>query len=320
MQSNLTAVQKFEIEEDGLLAEVLEGLLKPRKELPCKLFYDERGSALFDEICKLEEYYPTRTEISIMSENIAEISAALGKRCILIEFGSGSSTKIRLLLDHLEEPTAYVPIDISAEHLMKSAAALAEDYPALKIIPVYADYTQPFSLPLFDFSYLRKVIYYPGSTIGNFTRESARRFLRQIAKRAGSGNGLLIGVDLKKDKKTLEAAYNDKREVTAEFNLNILRRLNRELGADFRLEWWRHHAFYNGDEGRIEMRLVSRKDQQTRINGTKISFRQNESILTEYSYKYTVEEFRELVVGLFEVEHVWTDSESKFSVQYLTVR
>jgi dimethylhistidine N-methyltransferase len=314
------AVQRFQVEENYLLAEVLEGLRKPRKELPCKLFYDERGSALFDEICELEEYYLTRTEMAIMNEYIGQISSVLGRKCLLIELGSGSSTKIRLILDHLEEPAGYVPIDISAEHLMKSAALLAMDYPRLNIVPVYADYTQPFSLPVFNFPYSRKVVYYPGSTIGNFTKEYAARFLNRIAQRSGRGSGLLIGVDLKKDKKTLEAAYNDKKGVTAAFNLNILERVNRELGSNFDLNLWRHHAFYNSDEGRIEMHLISLKNQYIHLDGSKIFFRQGESILTEYSYKYTIEEFEEMVSPFYRVEQVWTDRENKFSVQYLSVR
>jgi len=314
------AVKKFEIEEDYLLAEVLEGLTKPQKELPCKLFYDGKGSLLFDEICGLEEYYLTRTEMAIMNRYIDEISTVLGRKCLLIELGSGSSTKIRLLLDHLKEPAAYVPIDISAEHLMKSVSALARDYPKLKIVPVYADYTQPFSLPHFDFPYSRKVTYFPGSTIGNFTQEYASHFLGRIAKRAGRGSGLLIGVDLKKDEKTLEAAYNDRKGITASFNLNILERLNRELGSDFDLKQWRHYAFYNGEKGRIEMHLISLKNQFAHLNGNEIFFRKGETIRTEYSYKYTIEEFEQMVSDFFQVERVWTDEENKFSVQYLSVR
>ncbi len=320
MRENLMAVQRFPVEENYLLAEVLEGLRKPQKELPCKLFYDQKGSALFDEICELEEYYLTRTEMAIMNKYIGQISSVLGRKCLLIELGSGSSTKIRLILDHLEEPAGYVPIDISAEHLMKSADLLAKDYPRLKIVPVYADYTQPFSLPAFNFSYSRKVVYYPGSTIGNFTKEHAARFLNRIAQRSGRGSGLLIGVDLKKDKKTLEAAYNDKKGVTAAFNLNILERINRELGSDFDLNLWRHHAFYNSDEGRIEMHLISLKNQYIHLDGSKIFLRQGENILTEYSYKYTIEEFEEMVSPFYRVERVWTDRENKFSVQYLSVR
>jgi L-histidine Nalpha-methyltransferase len=319
MHKNLLKLQKFEIEEDSLLAEVLDGLQKPQKELPCKLFYDEKGSALFDQICELEEYYLTRTEMAIMNEYIDEISTLLGKKCLLIEFGSGSSIKIRLLLDHLEEPAAYVPIDISAEHLMKSVTTLAEDYPQVKIVPVFADYTQPFDLPPLHFPWSHKVMYYPGSSIGNFTSEEARDFLKRIAKLSGKGGGLLIGVDLKKDRNTLEAAYNDKKGITAAFNLNMLERLNRELGADFHLDQWRHYAFYNSDKGRMEIYLISRKNQYAHLNDTPIFFKKGEAVLTEYSYKYTLEEFEQLASGVFRVERVWTDKHGKFSMQYLSV-
>jgi dimethylhistidine N-methyltransferase len=320
MHKNLLALRKFEIEESDVLAEVLEGLQKPQKELPCKLFYDEKGSVLFDEICKLDEYYLTRTEMAIMNEYIDEITTFLGKNCLLIELGSGSSKKIRLILDNLEEPTAYVPIDISAEYLMKSVTALAKDYPELKIVPLCADYTQPLDLPNLHLPWSHKVIYYPGSSIGNFRPEEAKRLFRRISKLAGKRGGLLIGVDLKKDKKTLEAAYNDKKGVTAAFNLNMLERLNHELGADFNLSQWQHYAFYNSAIGRIEMHLVSCKNQYVHIYDKEFFFKKGETILTEYSYKYTPEEFEELASELFQVEHIWTDKERKFSVQYLSVR
>lgn len=320
MRKNLLTLQRFEPEENDLLSKVIGGLQKPQKELPCKLLYDERGSALFDQICELEEYYLTRTEMAIMNRYIGEISVLLGRRCLLIEFGSGSSLKIRLLLDHLQEPAGYVPIDISAKHLLRSVTALAEDYPHVKIVPVFADYTRPFDLPLLRFPWSHKVVYYPGSSIGNFTPEQATALLKRIAKISGNGGGLLIGVDLKKDKKTLEAAYNDKKGVTAAFNLNMLERLNRELGADFRLNQWRHLAFYNNRQGRIEIYLVSLKDQYVRIGDAEILFRKDETILTEYSYKYTPEEFEQLVGDTFRVEHVWTDNQNRFSVQYLYVR
>ncbi|HXG31512.1 MAG TPA: L-histidine N(alpha)-methyltransferase [Thermodesulfobacteriota bacterium] len=320
MHENIKAVKGFEAEWDYLIAEVMEGLRKPQKELPCKLFYDERGSLLFDEICGLKEYYLTRTEMAIMDKYISEISDTLGSGCLLIELGSGSSKKIRLILDHLEEPAGYMPIDISFKHLMKSVSALARDYPRLRIVPVYADYTQPFSLPRFYIPYSRKVVYFPGSTIGNFTREYAGLFLERIARLTGGGSGLLIGVDLKKDKRTLEAAYNDGKGVTAAFNLNMLERLNRELGADFDLSRWRHHAFYNDGVGRIEMHLVSLEDQYVHIGDGGVFFEKGETILTEYSYKYTLEEFRELVSDAFRIERVWTDEKRRFSVQYLSVR
>lgn len=320
MHKNLLTLQRFEPEENDLLAEVLEGLQRPQKMLPCKLFYDDRGSALFDQICELEEYYLTRTEVTIMSKYIAEISSLLGKRCLLIEFGSGSSLKIRFLLDQLKEPAGYVPIDISAEHLVRSVTALAGDYPQIKIVPLIADYTRPFDLSSLHFPWSHKVVYYPGSSIGNFSPEQVAPLLKRIAIISGKGGGLLIGVDLQKDKNTLEAAYNDKRGVTAAFNLNILERLNRELGADFRLNHWRHYAFYNSREGRVEMYLVSCKNQYVCIGNAEIFFRKDEAILTEYSYKYTPEGFEQLVSDTFRVEHVWTDYQNRFSVQYLCVR
>ena len=320
MNNNLLALQKFEPEDENLLAEVVEGLQKPQKQLPCKLFYDERGSALFDQICELEEYYLTRTEMEIMNKYIEEISACLSKKCLLIELGSGSSKKIRLLLDHLEEPAGYVPVDISAEHLMKSVTTLAKDYPQLKIVPVCADYTQPFDLPYLNLPWSHKVIYYPGSSIGNFTPKEATTFLKRIARIVDKTGWLLIGVDLKKERSVLEAAYNDKNGITAEFNLNILRRLNRELDADFDLAQWRHYAFYNSSEGRIEMHLTNLRNQYVHIDSNEILFKKGESILTEYSYKYSIEEFKQLVSGVFQVEHVWTDNECKFSVQHLSVR
>jgi dimethylhistidine N-methyltransferase len=320
MHKNILRLEKFEPEKESLIDEVVTGFGKPQKQLPCKLFYDKRGSALFDEICGLDEYYPTRTEIGLMKEYIEEICSFIGQSCLLVELGSGSSVKIRLLLDNLKNPSGYVPIDISEAHLMESVEALAADYPGLRIMPVCADYTRPFSLPRFDFPYSRTVFFYPGSTIGNFTPDSARTFLGRIAGRAGRGSGLLIGVDLVKDIKTLEDAYNDAKGVTAEFNLNILKRLNREIGSDFDIAKWRHKAFFNSRESRIEMHLKSTDVQRVRVNGTSFRFRKDETILTEYSYKYTLEGFRDLVSDDYSVESVWTDRDNKFSVQYLKVR
>ncbi len=320
MRKNLLKIDKFEYERQALIGEILSGFGKPQKQLPCKLFYDKRGSALFDEICGLEEYYPTRTEVGIMKDNIGEICSFLGKHCLLVELGSGSSMKIRLLLDNLHDPSGYVPIDISEEHLMESVRVLAGDYPELRIMPVYADYTQPIGFPQFDFPFSHIVFFYPGSTIGNFSPESARRFLSRIARRAGRGSGLLIGVDLVKDIRTLEDAYNDARGVTAEFNLNILTRLNREAGTDFDVGRWRHKAFFNARESRIEMHLESAINQRVSVDGVSFRFRKDETILTEYSYKYALENFRELVSDTYSVERVWMDVDKKFSIQYLKVR
>lgn len=320
MNSNLSRLEKFETEKENLLEEILEGLSKPQKELPSKLFYDQKGSSLFDEICELEEYYLTRTETSIMTENIEEICSILGRNCLLIELGSGSSKKIRLLLSGLQSPAGYVPIDISEEHLINSVNILAKDYPDLKILPVSADYTQPFSLPKFDFIYSKKVVYYPGSTIGNFEPGYASKFLNSIGNRMGVGTGLLIGVDLKKDKKVLEDAYNDKKGITAEFNLNMLTRLNNELDTNFNLEHWKHNAFYNSEEGRIEMHLESLLDQDVRVDGETVSFRKEETILTEYSHKYSIEDFEQLVSETYNLEKVWSDNENKFGILYFTVK
>jgi dimethylhistidine N-methyltransferase len=320
MQNNLHELNEFDLQEKDLLAEVLEGLHLPQKKLPCKLFYDQRGSELFDQICDLDEYYLTRTEMWIMNRYIDEIAESIGEKSLLIELGSGSSTKVRLLLDHLIDPVGYVPIDISSEHLIRASDSLATDYPGIKIIPVYADYTQAFNFPDIRFRYSKKVVYYPGSTIGNFTPRYAARFIGRIAKRSGTGSGLLIGIDLKKDKNTLEAAYNDRYGITAAFNLNILERLNRELGADFDTSRWKHHAFYNEDEGRIEMHLVSLDDQRVNLNGTPIKLKKDETILTEYSYKYTTDEFENLVRNSFELAKVWTDQDEKFSIHYLIAR
>ncbi len=320
MHSNLKRLKKFETERENLLEEILEGLNKSQKELPSKLFYDKKGSSLFDEICDLDEYYLTRTETSIMIENIEDICSILGKNSLLIELGSGSSKKIRLLLSGLQSPAGYAPIDISEEHLISSVNILAHDYPNLRILPVSADYTQPFSLPKFDFIYSKKVVYYPGSTIGNFEPDYASQFLNGIGHRLGKRTGLLIGLDLKKDKKILEDAYNDNKGITAEFNLNILVRLNSELDTDFNIEEWKHCAFYNSKEGRIEMHLESLSNQDVQVNGDIVTFRKEETILTEYSYKYSVDDFKNLISESYNLEKVWTDEDSKFGILYFTVK
>jgi dimethylhistidine N-methyltransferase len=302
------------------LDEVLRGLRSPQKELPCKLFYDEVGSDLFEQITQLDEYYPTRAEARIMREAAAEIAALLGPDVLLIEYGSGSSTKTRILLDHLERPAGYVPIDISREQLQRSADKLAEAYPRLRVQPVCADYTAPFDLPAVGGQSVRRVAYYPGSTIGNFVPEDARRFLVRIAEVCGPHGGLLIGVDLKKDPLMLHRAYNDALGVTAAFNLNILRRLNRELGADFALDQFRHYAFYNPVFARVEMHLVSLTEQVVHVGKVRIHFDRGESIWTEGSYKYNVHEFAQLAAAAgWRVKQVWTDDRTLFSVQYLSV-
>ena len=306
-----------------LLAEldVLAGLAKPQKELPPKYFYDARGSALFEAICELPEYYLTRTEAAIMHGRGAEMARHLGPGCALIEFGSGSARKTRILIE-AAAPAAYLAIDIARDQLEATAADLARDFPRLEVIAICADYSRPIALPQPAApGSRRRVIYFPGSTIGNLVPAEARAFLRNAASLAGAGGGLLIGVDLKKDTTRLNAAYNDARGVTAEFNLNLLARINRELGAAFDLSAFRHFAFYNEALGRIEMHLVSTKAQAVTIGGGVFRFRGDETIHTENSYKYSIAEFQELGsgAGLVPVE-CWTDPERLFAVHYMGVR
>ena len=300
-------------------SEVLAGLSTFEKTLPCKYFYDAYGSALFDQICELPEYYPTRTEAAIMQGNAAEMAALVCPDSLLIEYGSGSSIKTRILLDRLPRLAGYVPMDISREHLRRTAAQLAKAYPHLDILPLCADYTTEFTLPPACRPVGSHVVYFPGSTIGNFHPIDAAAFLTSIAEVCGQSGGLLVGVDLKKDAAVLNAAYNDSQGVTAEFNLNLLTRMNAELGTDFDLENFSHRAYYNALAGRIEMHLLSLKSQTVRLGGAEINFEAEESILTECSYKYSLLDFAGLAksAGLA-VRKVWTDSEQKFSVQYLT--
>lgn len=305
---------------DSFEMDVLEGLLGRPKTLPSKYFYDERGSRLFDQICELEEYYPTRTEIDIMRRHCAAIVDHLGPRCMLVEYGSGSSLKTNILLDGLVDPAGYVPIDISSDHLEASVKRLRAAYSDLAIHPVCADYTGPFQLPTINRNARRTVVYFPGSTIGNFEPDDARQFLRRMTSVSGSGGGLLIGVDLQKDPSVLEAAYNDAKGVTEAFNKNLLVRINRELGANFDPEAFKHEAIYDASAGRIEMYLISRSVQHVDIAGHRIHFRNDERICTELSYKYTIDGFSEMTRSSgFRVEQVWTDPKKWFSVQYCTV-
>lgn len=308
------------LDAGGFLEDVITGLSRPQKELSPKYFYDERGCELFEAICELPEYYPTRTEIAMMRDRVGEMARHLGPGCLLIEYGSGSGRKTRILIDALQ-PLAYVPIDIAARQLAASCAELARTFPRLAIIAVCADYSRPFALAELDgLAARRRIIYFPGSTIGNFTVPEAGAFLANARAIVGAGGGLLIGVDLKKDPARLHAAYNDAQGVTAEFNLNLLARINRELGADFDLAAFRHRAFYHAAMGRIEMHLESLKDQQVTVAGRSFRFRRGETIHTENSYKYSVAEFQALARGAgFEPVECWTDPERLFAVHYLTV-
>lgn len=298
--------------------EVWAGLAAPRKTLPCKYFYDARGSALFEAICELPEYYPTRTELEILERHAAAMAARLGGRCLLVEYGSGSSRKTRLLLDQLRDPAGYVPIDISRAALADSARALRAAYPGLEVLPVCADYTTELDLPQPRKPAARRGVYFPGSTIGNFTPPQAQRFLAHMARIAGPGGGLLIGVDLRKDRATLERAYDDAAGVTAAFNLNLLARINRELGGGFALDRFEHRALYDERAGRVEMHLVSTAAQTVHVGGRAFRFERGETIHTENSYKYDLPGFAALATGAgLAIREVWTDPARRFSVQYL---
>ncbi|MCW5729595.1 MAG: L-histidine N(alpha)-methyltransferase [Alphaproteobacteria bacterium] len=300
--------------QETFLDAALDGLSRPLKRIPCRFLYDARGSELFERICELPEYYPTRTELGILGAHAREMAALIGPDCELVEFGSGASRKVRLLLDALERPRGYVAIDISRDHLRAAAASIARDYPALRVTAVAADYMQPLPLPRAEGP---RVGFFPGSTIGNLGHGEARRFLAHWAREL-AGGGMLVGVDLKKDESVLNAAYNDAAGVTAEFNLNLLARMNRELGADFDLDGFRHHAFYCHDRGRIEIYMESLRAQEASLGGRRFRFAEGELVHTENSHKFTIEEFRTLAAGAgFRPAAVWTDPARLFSVHYL---
>lgn len=297
---------------------LIAGLSKPQKSIAPKYFYDETGSGLFEEITALPEYYLTSTELGIMDSYIDEIAEIVGPQASLIEFGSGSSVKTRLLLEHLDKLAAYVPVDISEEHLLESQRDIRAAFPHIEVLPVVADFTHSFSLPSPATMPRRNVVYFPGSTIGNFEYHNAVDLLRVMHEEAGAGGALLIGVDLQKDPAVIHNAYNDSAGVTARFNLNMLRHLNREFGSDFELESFRHRATYDPDEGRIVIELVSTRQQTAHLGDATIFLDEGEAILTEYSHKYTLDGFAAMAgVAGFTVSKVWTDPKQWFSVQLL---
>jgi len=306
---------------DQLTSNVLDGLRQSPKQLSPVWFYDELGSTLFDSICELPEYYVTRTEMQIMQDHIEEMAAAIGPRVALIEYGSGSSLKTRLLLDKLPELVSYVPIDISRDYLLEVAGTLARDYPALTIAPVCADFTQPFDLPAQIASAQRRIVYFPGSTLGNFERAQAAKVLAGMRAIIGKRGAVLIGIDLKKDPRVLERAYDDQAGLTARFNLNALRHMNRELGADFDLNAFEHRATWVEEQNRIEMHLVSKRDQIVHFGDQEVAIGRDEHLRTECCHKYTLEGFADLAAEAdLVVTRVWTDPAHQFSVQLLESR
>jgi L-histidine Nalpha-methyltransferase len=309
----------------SLVEDVLEGLRSTPKRLSPIYFYDERGSQLFDEICELPEYYVTRTETAILQQHAADIARRIGPNALLVELGSGASTKTRLLLDQMQDLAAYVPVDISRTHLMAAAHRIEDAYPNLEVLPACADFTKPFALPRPHRQPSRVVVFFPGSTIGNFDPRAAvdlMKVMHHMAQpKVGSATisgGLVIGYDLVKDPAVLERAYDDAAGVTAEFNLNVLHRLNRDLGANFDLEAFRHQAVWVPEASRIEMRLVSTERQSVSVAGELIQFAADEPIITEHCHKYTPESFATQAAGAgWSPRQSWTDPKHYFNVQYL---
>ena len=296
---------------------LLDGLRRSPRAVPPKFFYDAAGSALFDQICELPEYYPTRTEIALLARHGREMAECIGTGADLVEYGAGSLRKVRLLLDALQRPARYVPIDLSAEHLLQHAKLLAADHPGLRIEPLVADFSAELVLPPLPEGARRRVGFFPGSSIGNFTPDEALAFLQHAAQ-ALAGGGLLIGVDLVKDPAVLHRAYNDAAGITAAFNKNLLARANRELGCAFELDAFDHYAFYDPREQRIEMHLVSRRRQAVVVCGERFVFDEGQTLHTENSCKYTVDGFRQLARAAgFEPQAVWTDEARLFSVHWL---
>ncbi len=312
----LAKAYRFDEQTSAFAHDVIEGLSQQPKRLSPKYFYDATGSELFEQITRLPEYYPTRTELDILRARGADIKATLPKNAALVEFGAGATTKVRLLLNQCEFG-AYVPVDISGDFLNAQARALREDFPTLNVYPVTADFTAPFALPE-AVKAMPKVGFFPGSTLGNFEPHEACRFLRSARDILGRGEQMLIGVDLEKDERRLYAAYNDAAGVTARFNLNVLARINRELGGNFELSAFTHRAIYNRERHRIEMHLISRTHQTVRVLGRSFSFRAGESIHTESSYKYSLDRFTALARGSgWTPRASWTDADGLFSVHAL---
>jgi dimethylhistidine N-methyltransferase len=303
-----------------LAKDVLNGLRAEKKHIAAKYFYDAAGSHLFEQITELPEYYPTRCEMGILTKHAREIAGLIKPGAALVEFGAGSSKKVRVLLKAAPDLAAYVPVDICGEMIEQEAAELNRDMPRLKVLPVTADICHPFPLPPVARTAPVRVGFFPGSTIGNFEPHEAAAFLRNAAQILGKGATLIVGFDLIKAVEVLHAAYNDKAGVTAKFNLNLLTRINRELGGTFKLDSFEHHAFYNRELNRIEMHLASRKRQKVRVAGETIDFRPGETIHTENSYKYSVESLGALARGVgWRLGTIWTDAKKYFCIQALTL-
>ncbi|MGB0133328.1 L-histidine N(alpha)-methyltransferase [Dokdonella sp.] len=312
------AMELTDAPDDEFKVDVHNGLAQSPKRIPSKYFYDARGSELFEQICEQPEYYLTRTELEVLQKNASDIAAAIGPRAVLVEYGSGAGIKTRLLLDAMSEPVGYVPVEISTSALSASVESLAEEFPDVDMLPVAADFTQPVDLPSPEQDAQRTVIFFPGSTLGNFEQRDAIGLLRTMCIEMGANGSAIVGIDLKKDTAILEAAYNDAAGVTRDFTLNLLTRINRELDGDFDLAQFEHRARYNALAGRIETHIVSRIDQTASVGGERHAFAEGEAMLVEYSCKYSQEEFASMAAkaGL-RVVRTWMDPERWFAVQML---
>ena len=318
--SNSSAAAACTSPKDLFLHDVLTGLSKTQAEIPCKYLYDERGSALFEQIGKTDEYYVTRADLALHHAHVQAIADCMGEQAHIIEFGSGAGIKIQLILSAARQPRAYTPIEISAEALQVSVAALQQRFPTLDIRPVNADYTRDIPDEILELEppAKRRVVYFPGSTISNFSHTQAHEFLDRMRRMIGPEGGILIGVDLIKAEAVLEAAYDDRAGVTAAFNLNLLKRLQNDLGATLNMDDFRHEARYNQDKERIEMHLVAVRDAKIRLNGTSFQFSAGQSIHTENSHKYSISGFSQLAeLAELKVIQTWTDPEQLFSMHYL---
>lgn len=313
-------LQDLEPAATKMQADVMAGLRRQPKSLPSQYLYDALGAQLFEQICELPEYYPTRTEAAIMHDNMAAIAKCIGPDALVIEPGSGDGRKSKLLLAGLAHPAGYMPIDISRTQLIGLANEVSGLFPELEVIPVCADFTDHPNLPQIEFTARRNIVFLPGSTIGNFHPDAAEDLLRQMQELAGTDGGILIGVDLAKSAKILEPAYDDARGISRDFARNYLTRLNRELGADFDLGQFDYEAPYNQSQKRIEMSLISRRDQTVHIGDEQVHFAQGERVLTEHSYKYDLQDLAKMGAGAgLRVVQVWTDAKQLFSVQFLVV-
>ncbi|MET0290394.1 MAG: L-histidine N(alpha)-methyltransferase [Pseudoxanthomonas sp.] len=318
LQRARIALTDLHPQPDDIAADAIAGLSRRPKALPSKYFYDAEGSRLFEDITRLPEYYLTRTELALLEAQLPSIAQAIGPGAHVVEYGSGSGRKTELLLEHLRDPVAYTPVEISRTAVMEATVRLSQHFPQIEMLPVCADFTKALTLPTASRRAQRTVMYFPGSTLGNFANDSAQALLSGMRQTMGTGGCALIGIDLDKDPAVIEAAYNDAAGVTAAFTLNLLARLNREIGSDFDLSAFKHHAVYARERLRIETCLISQRRQTVTVSGEAFEFAEGEPMQVEYSHKYTDTSFAALVAGAgLKVTHGWNDAHDGFGLRLL---